>query len=30
MKVVELIRKEPHWRQIYEDAGCVLFAADKQ
>jgi hypothetical protein len=30
IKVAELIGKEPHWRQIYEDASCVLFAADKQ
>jgi hypothetical protein len=30
MEVAGLIRKEPHWRQIYQDASCVLFAADKQ
>ena len=30
MKIVELIGKEPHWRQIYADAGCVLFIADKK
>jgi len=29
MKIVELIGKEPQWRQIYADAGCVLFMADK-
>ena len=30
MKIAELIRKEPQWRQIYIDAGCVLFMADKK
>jgi hypothetical protein len=30
MKIVELIGKDPHWRQIYTDAGCVLFAADQK
>jgi hypothetical protein len=30
MKIVELIGKEPPWRQIYADAGCVLFMADKK
>jgi hypothetical protein len=25
-----LIGKDPQWRQIYADAGCVLFAADKK
>jgi hypothetical protein len=30
MKVVELIGKDPQWRQIYADAGCVLFMADKK
>ena len=30
MKIAELIGKEPQWRQIYADAGCVLFMADKK
>ncbi len=30
MKIAELIGKDPQWRQIYADAGCVLFRADKQ
>jgi hypothetical protein len=27
MPIVNLIRQEPHWRQIYADSGCVLFLA---
>lgn len=30
MEIVELIGKETHWRQIYEDDSCVLFAGDKK
>jgi hypothetical protein len=27
MAVVPLLQKEPHWRQVYADSGCVLFLA---
>jgi len=30
MKIADLIGKEPQWRQIYADADCVLFKADKK
>jgi hypothetical protein len=30
MAVVALIQKDPHWRQVYADANCVLFQADKR
>jgi hypothetical protein len=30
MKIAKLIEKELQWRQIYIDAGCVLFMVDKK
>jgi hypothetical protein len=27
MRVAQLLQQEPHWRQVYADAYCILFAA---